>query len=52
LLGVSPNGVDAENTCGGEDDISSYFYYNWTTVNHSIATVDSVGKHTGVESLL
>jgi len=48
LLGVSPNGVDAENTCGGEDDISSYFYYNWTTANQSIATVDSVGTHTGV----
>lgn len=48
FLGVSPNGVAAENTCGGEDDVSTYFWYNWTTANHSIATVDSEGTHSGV----
>jgi hypothetical protein len=48
LLGLSPNGVEAANTCGGEDDISTYFWYNWTTANHSIATVNSVGTHSGV----
>ena len=46
--GVSPNGVDAANTCGGEDNISTYFWYNWTTANSGIATVDSEGNHTGV----
>ena len=46
----APNGVDGQYDCtGGQtwEDISSYFYGNWSTANTSIATVDSGGNHTG-----
>jgi hypothetical protein len=47
--GQGINGVEANDTCGGiGDDISSYFWGNWTTANHSIATTSPNGNHTGM----
>jgi hypothetical protein len=46
---VAPNGVDAYNTCDSNlEDVSDAFYYNWSTANGGIATVDYYGNHTGV----
>jgi hypothetical protein len=40
-------GVDAYNTCSvGAMDVSDSFY-NWSTANTTIATVDYYGTHTG-----
>lgn len=45
----SPNGVEAVDDCAGVwENVSSYFWNNWSTGNASIATVDSRGTHTGV----
>ncbi|MGA8216580.1 MAG: hypothetical protein WB799_23540 [Candidatus Sulfotelmatobacter sp.] len=41
--------MSAEDSCdGGLEDVSGYFYGNWTTANTSIATVNYSGTHTGV----
>ena len=45
----SPNGVEAVDDCAGVwENVSSYFWNNWSTGNASVATVDSRGTHTGV----
>jgi hypothetical protein len=42
-------GVYGHDKCGGLwEDISDSFNGNWNTANHSIATVDYYGTHTGV----
>jgi hypothetical protein len=49
LLGTSPNGVEADDSCGNTGlRLSSLFYGNWTTANTSIATVNYYATHTGV----
>jgi hypothetical protein len=48
LLGNSPNGVTMYDVCWDTyDDLSSNFYYNWSTGSTSIATADIYGTHTG-----
>jgi hypothetical protein len=49
LSSTSSDGVNAYDTCTQFwDDVSGAFFNNWTSANHSIATVDGVGTHTGV----
>jgi hypothetical protein len=43
------NGVEALDTCSGYiEDVDSPFWGGWTTANHSIATVNYYGTHSGV----
>lgn len=47
--GLEDDGVQAWYPCESEyDDVSSPFYYNWSSGDTSIATVNSYGTHTGV----
>ena len=49
LSGTNPDGVTAYQACTLVwDDVSGAFFDHWTSANHSIATVDGVGMHTGV----
>ena len=48
LLGTAPNGVQAEDCNGTNQDVSRNFNGNWSTANSNIATVDMYGTHTGV----
>jgi len=42
-------GVQASDGCDDEwEDVSGYFYNNWSTGDTSIATVDDYGNHTGM----
>ena len=42
-------GVQAYDGCYGDyEDVSDVFYYNWSTGNTAIATVNSYGSHTGM----
>lgn len=39
----------ADESCLGDyGDVSSYFYYNWSSANTAVATVNATGTHTGV----
>ena len=49
LGGLGLNGVEAWDDCADAfENVSPTFYGNWSTANHAIATVDTVGKHTGM----
>ena len=46
---LADNGVSAQDGCSGVfNDVSSFFYNNWSTANTSIATVNAYGTHRGV----
>jgi len=47
FLGTTTNGVNGNDNCGFTDNVSSGFYGNWNTANHSIATVNTYGAHAG-----
>jgi hypothetical protein len=50
--GPAGQAVNAPDMCqgGALADVSSSFYYNWSSANTSIATVDSYGTHTGMSA--
>jgi len=46
--GTSPDGVTMYDVCWDTyDDLSDSFYYNWSTGDTTVATVDYYGTHTG-----
>jgi len=46
---TASQGVNGYNNCSLTwDDVSGYFYNNWSSANTSVATVDYYGTHTGV----
>ena len=48
---TASQGVNGYNNCSQTwDDVSGYFYNNWSSANTSIATVDYYGTHTGVST--
>jgi hypothetical protein len=46
--GGAPNGVQSRDCNNTPEDVSTNFYYNWSTLNTAIATVGVDGTHTGV----